>query len=241
MSIFIRIFLLKYINTAAVFLINNDNVILREVFGLHTKSTTEFTADWFNQVGTTIILVQLGDIFNAHAPHIYKFIKFLRSKRLAKKDPGRYLTQDDLNKAFVGPNFEFAGNYAQLLSTFFVCLTFSTGIPILYPIGAFNFLLFYLVEKYQFIKVYRIPPHFNTLVGKRATLLIPIAILVHLIMSIWVLSNNTMFNTNIDSNASTVGTSVFGRLVADKITAKATFPLFITFCVLIALRIAMYV
>lgn len=138
-----------------------------------------------------------------------------------------------------GPKFEFAGNYAQLLSTFFVCLTFSTGIPLLYPIAAVNFILFYLVEKYQFVHVYKIPPHFNTLVGRRATALVPLAILIHLVMSIWVLSNNALFNTNRDDNSSVVNTSVFGATIAEKITAKATFPLFITFCVLIFMRLMM--
>lgn len=85
----------------------------------------------------------------------------------------------------------------------------------------------------------QIPPHFNTLVGQRATSLVPFAILIHLIMSIWVLSNNSLFSTNVDENSSVVSSSVFGDTIANKITAKATFPLFVTFCVLIFLRVAM--
>ena len=84
---------------------------------------------------------------------------------------------------------QFVGLNNKIMSTFFVCLTFSSGIPILYPIAAFNFLLFYFMEKYMFIHLYKIPPHFTTKVGRRATTLIPIAILMHLAMSIWMLSN----------------------------------------------------
>lgn len=71
MSMFMRIFILKFINTAAVFLINNNNVVLQRVFGVEAPSTAEFSSDWYNQIGTTIILVQLGDIFNAHAGKVY--------------------------------------------------------------------------------------------------------------------------------------------------------------------------
>lgn len=156
MSVFNRVFILKYINTAAVFFINNNNVVLRVVFGVHGASSAEFSSDWFNEIGTTIILVQMGDIVNAHAHHFYQFIKLWRTKHTAKQHPENYLTQDELNKALAGPKFEFAGNYAQLMSTFFVCLTFSSGIPILYPIAAVNFICFYLVEKYQFVHLYKV-------------------------------------------------------------------------------------
>jgi hypothetical protein len=241
MSVFLRIFVLKYINTAAVFFISNDNVILRKVFGLHTSSRVEFDPTWFNQVGTTIILVQLGEVVNAHAPRLFNLIKFYRNKHLACSNPGAYLTQDDLNKAFAGPPFEFASNYAQLLSTFFVCLTFSTGIPLLYPLAAANFWVFYFIEKYHFMRVYRIPPHFNTMIGKRATALVPVALGLHLIMAIWVLSNNSLFSSNVDSRSAIVHSSVFGQTIATKITHKATFPLFITLCALGFARVMMSV
>ncbi len=239
MSIFLRLFILKYINTAAVFFINNNNVIMRNIFGVELESTTEFTADWFNTIGVTIVLVQLGDIFNAHSDHIMKYIMFKWKKYKVSKDPSQALTQDDLNKMFVGPEFEFAFNYAQMMSTFFVCLTFSTGIPLLYPIAAANFILFYLVEKYLFIHCYKMPPQFNTLVGKRATALIPIGLLIHVVMSVWVLSNNSLFVSDINQQAIDVSPGLFGNTVRDKITREATLPLFILFCIIIVLRFGM--
>jgi len=130
-----------------------------------------------------------------------------------------------------------------MLSTFFVCLTFSTGIPILYPIAAVNFFLFYFSEKYFFIHMYRIPPHFATLVGRRVAGLIPLGILIHLAMSVWVLSNNDLFSSNSGNQSTSSGlvqSSVFGTTIKDKITGYATFPLFMCFCAVIGLHLLYY-
>jgi hypothetical protein len=249
MSVFLRLFLLKYINTAAVFLINNNNIILKKIFSLDSSTDTssssssvEFDATWYTSVGITVVLVQLGDAFNAQATNIYNYYHLEKTKQRAKEHPELALTQDELNKLHVGPEFEFAYNYAQVMSTFFVCLTFSTGIPILYPIAAFNFLFFYLMEKYMFIHLYKIPPHFTTLVGHRATLLIPAALLLHISMSIWMIGNNSLFEEQNDtgSNTTLVGSLQFGAVIRDKITGHATFPLFMTFVAIVALHLLYY-
>lgn len=241
MSIFLRLFVLKYINTAAVFFINGNNVILRQLFGLkdNTSSSVEFGSAWYSTVAVTIVLVQLGDAFNAQMGNLKEYTMLEHRKKLSKQDPKFALTQDELNRSHVGPQFEFAFNYAQIMSTFFVCLTFSTGIPILYPIAAFNFLLFYFSEKYMFIHLYKIPPHFTTLVGRRATTLIPIAILLHLAMSIWMLSNNELFvsKQKTQSDETLVSSFKFGSTIRDKIQGEATFPLFMTFCAVIVVHL----
>jgi len=246
-SIFTRLLILKVINTAAVFLINNNNVILKKVFGLtQSSSSVEFTTDWYTTVAVTIVLVQLGNVFSSHILSAYRYFHLEQLKKTASKNLKIALTQDELNRMHVGPEFEFAFNYAQMLSTFFVCLIFSTGIPILYPIAAANFMIFYIMEKYFFIHMYKIPPHFATLVGRRVAGLIPLGILIHLAMSIWVLSNNSLFQRSTsgtdDANGSSglIHSSVFGTVIQHKITGYATFPLFMCFCAVIGAHILYY-
>jgi hypothetical protein len=342
MSIFIRLFILKYINTAAVFLINNNNAVLNKIYGLDAKGSPEFTANWYNTVGVTIILVQLGEVVNGHSETLYKYLLYNYRKARAIKEnvkkskvssvehevslnelgpsssrplqasPGSSTalsrighsngeggglggsapvmtqpasggtkttadekqklntttnniayTQDLLNKLFVGPEFEFSHNYSQLITTIFVCLTFSTGIPILYPIAAVNFGLFYITEKYFFIHLYKIPPHFNALVGKMATTLIPYALIIHIIMAIWVLSNDGLFrdhthhsstaSNSIDTdvyyyygsadnlNNAPISSDEFRHKLVEKITGYSTLPLFITLIVVIAIILLMYI
>jgi hypothetical protein len=230
-SVFIRLFVLKYINTSAIFLIDNNNSLMK-LIGVQVSNSLEFSADWFNTIGVTIILVQLGDVFISHGARFYKYFMFRRAKERAEIDSARTLTQDELNKLHVGPEFEFAYNYAQLMSTLFVCLTFATGIPILYIIAAANFLVFYLVEKFLFIHMYRIPPHFNSHIGKRATSLIPIALLFHIGVSIWMLSSEDLFYNPSYAWFPQTPVRGFGESLRDKISGKATFPLFVTLLVI---------
>lgn len=51
--------------------------------------------------------------------------------------------------------------YAEITVIFAVCLTYSAGIPILLPIGAASFVLFYWVEKVLFVKFYQTPPQYS--------------------------------------------------------------------------------
>lgn len=239
MSVFVRLFILKYINTAGLFLINGNNVILRTVFGISDQgSSSEFSLEWYSTVAVTVVLVQLGDIFLCHGGRIYSYFTFLREKSYYYKNPNKALTQDELNKKFVGNEFEFAHSYAQMMSSFCVCLTFSTGIPILYPLAAANYLIYYFMEKYMFIHCYQIPPHFSTKVGRMATRLVPVALLVHLGMSIWFLSNNEIFAAQAKTSSITAAqTSYLGNSVHDRLTGRATFPLFMTWVAVIGLHV----
>lgn len=208
-------------------------------FGLTAyEQSAEFTADWFNSVGVTVILVQMGDILFSHGNRVLMWMKFQRRKKLARNDPSSVLTQDALNKVHLGPNMEFHANYASLLSVTFVCLTFSTGMPILYFVASVNMMVYYYVEKYCFFNLYRTPPNFTGAMGKRASSLLPLALIIHLAMSVWVLSNPELFDTTIDSNArnNTSGSHVSSS-IADKVTGKYTYPLFAFMIVLIAERI----
>eukprot|EP01035_Chromulina_nebulosa_P019171 gene19171-25016_t len=183
-NIFIRLFLLKYINTGAIFLFESNYSILKDIYGASTQNTSEFSPAWFNSIGVTILLVQMGNIFLAH----------INRRRLhrSRHVPKAALTQDDLNKAQKGPVFELAYSYAQVLSTFYVCMTFGTGMPLLYAITAANFFIFYFLEKYLFINAYQSPPRYNMKIPKLASELIPYGVLLHLGMSIWILSNRAI-------------------------------------------------
>lgn len=51
--------------------------------------------------------------------------------------------------------------YAEIAVIFAVCLAYSAGIPILLPVGALSFLLFYWVEKVLFVHFYQTPPQYS--------------------------------------------------------------------------------
>ena len=236
-SVFLRLFILKYINTAVIFFINGNNTVMNSIFGNAIVSSDNFSTTWFNTIGVTIILVQLSDAFFTHSAKLWEYFnyrytldKYLKTTAGEKK----VLTQNELNKMHEGPDCELSYTYAQIMSTLFVCLTFSTGIPVLYCIVAANFFMYYLVEKFLFINMYKAPPHFNSFIGRRATTMIPYAVMLHLAMSIWALSNNEIFNNDNSSTstAAVVKSTVpqFSNSVKDKMFGANTFPLLVFLC-----------
>ena len=203
-STFDRLFILKYINTSLVFLLSNNGTVLNSLnkfTGFDAVSTAEFSRGWYQNIGITLLLVQMGNVFGGH---IVKFIQFITMKyRLwkARRDPSYAITQDELNKLHEGPPFRFAENYAQLMSTLYGCMTFNLGIPLLNWIGFVNCLLFYFIDKYFFVHVCSSPARLNIRLSKRVRSLIPGAIMINLVMALWTLSNDDVFQNTWSTEA----------------------------------------
>ena len=219
-SAFDRLFILKYINTSLVFLLsNNDTVLtfLKQLTGFDGVSTAEFSRDWYENIGITLLLVQMGNIFGGH---IVKFIQLATMKyRLwrARRDPSFAITQDELNKLHEGPPFRFAENYAQLMSTLYGCMTFNLGIPLLNWIGLVNCFLFYCIDKYFFVHVCCSPARLNIRLSKRVRSLIPGAIMINLVMALWTLSNDDIFENEWSPEAKQFSSAQKGYLSVDMV------------------------
>lgn len=76
----------------------------------------------------------------------------------------------------------------------FVTFTYGVGLPLLFPVGACAFLVFYIVEKSMIYYSYRQPPTYddklNTAVLKKLTW----APVVFIALGYWMLSNRQLFN-----------------------------------------------
>ena len=240
-----------------VFLINSNIQWLLQIFGTSGNST-EFSADWYKTVGVSIILVQIGSIATSHAKKLWDYYRYRSRIRTALRrqdsDHPTVLTQDELNKLHEGPSFEFSINYAQLMTTFFVCLTFSAGMPILYVIAMINFGTTYLLDKYLFVNLYKTPNRYSTKIGREATALVPWGVVMHLLLAIWALSYPVIFSALPSSEAQLILTEKYSpyssnkhrqtvdgqglttATLAHKIYYEHTFPLFLLVVGIIFLR-----
>ena len=97
------------------------------------------------------------------------------------------LTQDDLNKVYLGPNLSITNRYTQILVTYWICWMFSSGIPILPILGTVSFFTTYWVDKFLFCNFYRTPPMYGDTLGKTGTRIIGLGIIAHISMSLWIL------------------------------------------------------
>lgn len=57
--------------------------------------------------------------------------------------------------------WQISHRYAEIAVIFAVCLAYSAGMPLLLPIGAVSFVVFYWVEKALFVHFYTTPPKYS--------------------------------------------------------------------------------
>ena len=92
--------------------------------------------------------------------------------------------------------------YAQILTNFFACLTFSAGVPILYIVGFFFQLILYWVYKVLLLKYYKKTVSFNEELAVKAIDLLQIALIFHILIAAFIYSNSSIFgrSPNIEEN-----------------------------------------
>lgn len=247
MTIFFRVFLLRYVNMTCIFLINNETDILSSLSVNDAVTSLEFSSNWYFTVGVTIVLVQIGSIFSSQVTNIMDMTFHRLKVNYAKLDSSVCLTQDELNELHKGPPFMLSIRYATVLATFFVCFTFSTGMPVLYYCAYFNMIITYFVDKYMFVRVCQQPIHLSQDVGRVGTSILYIALLVHICCAFWTLSNSDLFSGTTGTNtvSSLVITKTTSRLSEDsllyeKIISAGGFPMFVFLFIVLGLRVMLY-
>jgi hypothetical protein len=247
-SIFLRLFLLQYLNSSIVFLVNIQNETILSWFAVKDQNKynqySVFSTSWYRSIGVSVLLVQLGNIFFNQQTSIYEYFAYHGNLKAVEKSSTMAVTQSELNEAHLGPEFELSFRYATIMSTMFICLTFSSGIPVMYMITGVCFYVYFVVDKYLFIKLYKSPHRFSTRIGKQATMLIPLGVAVHLFGAVWALADQEMFSYGADANAKEISNYTDHFILADifsKISHKQTFPLFVLGAGIIIAYVLFYV
>jgi hypothetical protein len=61
----------------------------------------------------------------------------------------------------MGPEFELEVRLGQVVAFNWVTFMYSTGMPITFIISAFNFIIFYWIDKWFLLRFYRIPKNID--------------------------------------------------------------------------------
>jgi hypothetical protein len=125
-------------------------------------------------------------------PHIFTILHslWLFSRRCLDRSCScstrktRQLIQDDYEDLYTGPAFVLHVRYAQVLSTIFTTLTFSSGLPVLNILGMLTLLLQYGVDKCLIFNYYRKTPDFTKELSQSVVSLLPWAVGFHFLLGI---------------------------------------------------------
>ncbi|KAL7497202.1 hypothetical protein ACHAWT_005249 [Skeletonema menzelii] len=198
----VRVFLLKFVNSGCLVLLYGQKWLQRLV-RIRFDDASDFNVDWYATGGTSVMIIMLLNII---APHVGSLIAYLRhrakirrlerslTKEKQTKDSHKiWHTQEKMNEFYRGPPFRLNYRYAQVLVTIYICWMYAISMPLMPMIGAFSCYLSYWVDKFLFCNFYRTPPRYSDRMGKKCTKLLGFLIVLHMIMSLWMMGGGQIF------------------------------------------------
>ena len=158
MSVMLKLFMAQFFNTAILLVVLNGSFpwLRAQLEGtpveglLFQGELEDFVPEWYNEVGYALVISMVATPASQRIFSIIRLFRFKIGKFFASRNA---VTQDQLNKAFEGMEFNLAINYGELLNILFVTLTFSPGLPILVPLTSFAYMVRYGFDKYEFAPV----------------------------------------------------------------------------------------
>merc|ERR1712070_398894 len=121
-----------------------------------------------------------------------------------------------LETLYTGPKMQLEERYASLLVIFFICVIFSPGLPFLWIAAAACFWFTYTVERWAFLRMYRLPPKYGSALAETASEMLPYGILIHFFMAVWTFSSPALFDYDVPSVPDGSKTSEAAALLAEE-------------------------
>ena len=229
MGQFQKLTILQFINIAVIILIINidltssSDVVDKDdsepplflgFLPIFNGQFDDFDSAWFAQVGKTLTLTLLINIFTPHVSKLsLPFLKLLKrcldrgcSQRIWKPKDGKdgsdvntkLLIQSDLNLLYTGDQIQSHYVYAQNFTYMCVVLMYSSGMPILYPFAAVFYCVLYWVYKGLLLKYYGKTTKFNQEIPINSMWWVKFGIIMHIMIGSIMLSNKDFFPKTAD-------------------------------------------
>lgn len=148
-----KLFIVSFINTGVIIFVVNVNLGINiERFPLFAGDYEEFSVDWYRVIGATIAFTLL---FNIVSPHLANgfFVCLGAMKRCCDRGctcdrrKTKQIIQADYEDVNTGAMFLIEYRYSQILTTLFIIMMYSSGIPLLYIIAMVSFFVQYWFDK----------------------------------------------------------------------------------------------
>lgn len=125
--------------------------------------------------------------------------------------------------------------YSQILNVTFVTMMYGLGMPILFPIAAVSYFIFWAVERYQVAFTYPMPPALDDQMTKNALSLLSYSPLLLLMNGYWMLSNKQIFASELNSIQTVTSDMVTGHTLDTIFVLDYAFPMVVIALVSFAL------
>lgn len=194
------VFIAQFFNTGILILLVNGNMTEHkpEFFTKYVKGMYyDYMPEWYQNVGFKIIMTMM---INAILPYVGLATAVIVPWLMRKLDSkgNVYKTKKTSINGFIdaysGKDYVIHFKYSNILNIVFVTMMYGIGMPILFPIAAFNFFNQYVCERYILAYEMKQPPSLDDRLTKNALEKLKWAPLIMLLNAFWMLGNKQIFN-----------------------------------------------
>jgi hypothetical protein len=192
-------------------MINADTTMVTHIKFWDEGRYTDFTVDWYKDVGGVIISTM---IFNIAWP-IIEFVMFFSLRTAYRLWDNSFTFKSSNTKTkilidyvnlYSGPEYVIHYKYSFILNVVFMTFMFGAGMPILFPIALCSLIVLYIMERLQAAYSYQKPPMFDASLNDAAINLLIAAPIGYAAVGFWMFNNPTMFH-----NDKVVFTQIYGQ------------------------------
>merc|ERR1719272_11800 len=185
-SVMVKVAISQFLNTAFIIFLLNYNG-----FGIFKGDYSDFERGWYGTVGSALCLNMFLNSFTGAVVKVATqlFVMIQRWPCFTRK----MKHQAELIQAFENPEFNIASRYAQVLTTCYCTMVYSSGLPILNFFAMIYMAVNFWVDKWLLLKGSKRPPAFDTRMPKDCTELLLFAVPIHLFVAIAMYSHPCTF------------------------------------------------
>ena len=189
-SLMVKLFLAQFFNSSINLLVIEGSFpgLKKMIVGtlaqgvLFEGEIEDANPEWYTEVGTSLAIAIITSPLTARFGTLLRFISFRLKRWLAVSSA---VTQDELNTAFEGYEFDLSTRYGEVLNVLFVTMVFSGGMPILIPFAAITFMMNYVIDKFDFARCSKVPPWYSNDLAEASAALVAYSAVGHLMFAVW--------------------------------------------------------
>ena len=177
---------LVVVNAAIPELIEGIPLVSKVLFNGNHR---DFDQMWYKDIGGPLMITML---INTVAPVAVIFGREMTASLNRCWGRCTAFTQKSLNDAYMGPEFDIATRYGEVLMCVTVTMMYGSGMPLLYAFACFFCLVISFFDKRFMLRVCRRPPRYGTDLAEFAMAVAPWAAQLHMLVGMWM---HTHFET----------------------------------------------
>jgi hypothetical protein len=151
----------------------------------------DFDVDWFVMIGSGLCLTIATQIFAASAEPLVAGLGV--APMIRKFSANSKYTQETLDEIYENPEWNLSMRMAQTMNVLFCAVMYASGMPILFWVGFAYCCVAYWADKTTLCWGAIKPPQYDQVVIQMGLRLIPVACLLHLLLSAWNFGHQDVF------------------------------------------------